>query len=62
MGWIDIVDDKYNFVRHIAMRYILGEQHPFYQSYEKIVGADVIQSWKDYKQAEMEDLKQRESA
>lgn len=59
MGWIDIVDDKYNFFTHISMRYILEKQHPFYKTYEKIVGPDKVQGWREYK-AEMKDREQRE--
>lgn len=61
MGWIEVVDSHYSFVSHIAMRYVLLEVHPYYKSYEKIVGPEVVKSWRDYK---AENIKQalKESA
>ena len=48
MGWIECVDDSYDFVQaHRSMRYVLTDKHPYYKEFEQAIGIDTIQYWKN---------------
>jgi hypothetical protein len=62
MNWINVVDETYDFNNHISMRYVLETSHPYYKSYEKIVGANTIRAWREYKQSLLGQQESRVSA
>lgn len=49
IGWIKIIDENYNFVKHISMKYILLEKHPYFNQYQTIIGKENYENLKTEK-------------
>lgn len=45
--WIRIVNPNFSFHKHIAMRYLLGKKHPYYNQFINIFGQDIEDKYTD---------------
>jgi len=42
MGWLELVDEDYCFINHVAQRWSFTEQFPKYEQYIREVGEDTV--------------------
>ena len=50
IDWLDCIDELYSTETHRARRYLLTEKHPKYKSFEKVIGKDKIEMWKQWRE------------